>query len=69
MRNILLIKFITKQDLLIIKPGKINYVKTLVLPPECEKENNSKLVPSNVSIVYSTNNTIEKTCAIKKRTV
>ena len=31
---------------------KINYEKTLVLPPECEKENISKLVPSNVKLVY-----------------
>ena len=35
-------------------------LKTLVLPPECEKENISKLVPSNVRLVYSTNNTTKK---------
>ena len=39
---------------------KRNYEKTLVLPPECEKENISKLVPSNVRLVYSTNNTTKK---------
>ena len=39
---------------------KRNYEKTLVLPPECEKENISKLVPSDVRLVYSTNNTTKK---------
>ena len=39
---------------------KGNYEKTLVLPPECEKENICKLVPSNVRLVYSTNNTTKK---------
>ena len=34
---------------------KRNYEKTLVLPPEWEKENICKLVPSNVRLVYTTN--------------
>ena len=39
---------------------KRNYEKTLVLPPECEKENISKLVTANVILVYSINNTTKK---------
>ena len=38
---------------------KRNYEKTLVLPPECEKENISKHVPSNVRQI-KINNTTKK---------
>ena len=50
-------KFYYKERLAYYKTSnkeKRNYEKTLVLPPECKKENISKLVPFNVRLVYST---------------